>query len=106
MCKFLDRTKRMFKTEEILSKPNGGKLFSKLGLSDAYLQIQVEDECTKLLTINTYKGLYKFNWFTFGIKVAPTISLQVKDAVLAECNFMMAYLDDILIKNECRDQHV
>ncbi|XP_014791352.1 uncharacterized protein K02A2.6-like [Octopus bimaculoides] len=59
--------------EEIFSKLNGDKLFSKLDLSDAYLQTQMEDDCTKLLTINTHKSLYKFNRLPFGIKVVPAM---------------------------------
>ena len=49
------------------------KIFSKLDLSDAYLQVKVEEECSKLLAINKRKGLYKFNLLPFGLKVSPNI---------------------------------
>lgn len=45
--------------EEIFNKLNGGKIFSKIDLSDAYLQIEVDEESSKLLCINAHKGLYK-----------------------------------------------
>ena len=32
--------------EEIFAKLNGGKIFSKLNLSDAYLQISLKEKCT------------------------------------------------------------
>ena len=59
--------------EEIFTKLDGGKFFPKIDLSDAYLQILVEEECSKLLCINTHRGLYKIGRFPFGVKVAPTI---------------------------------
>ena len=35
-------------------------MFSKIDLSDAYLQIEVDEESSKLLNINTHRGLYKY----------------------------------------------
>lgn len=83
---------------------NGGKYFSNLELSDAYLQ--VDEKCSKLLSINTHKGLYKFNWLTSGIKLSPGIFQQVMDKMLSGLCFAIAYLDDILIKPENREQDI
>ena len=47
--------------EEIFANLNGRRIFSKLDLSEAYLQIPVEEKCAELLTINTHRGLYKVN---------------------------------------------
>ena len=41
--------------EETFSNLNGGCIFSKLDLSEAYLQIPVEEKCAELLTINTLR---------------------------------------------------
>ena len=53
-----DHTYPLATSEEIFSKLNGGKVFSKIDLLEAYLQVKVE-ECTKYLTIHTYRGLYR-----------------------------------------------
>ena len=53
------------------NKLNGGKAFSKIDLSEAYLQIPVEENSSKLLCINKHRGLYKFDRLVFRIKVAP-----------------------------------
>ena len=45
--------------EEIFTKLRGRKIFSKINLSDTNLQIPVNEECSKLLCINTYRGLFK-----------------------------------------------
>ena len=85
--------------EEIFANLNGGCLFSKLDLSEAYLQIPVEEKCAELLTINTRRGLYKMNRLQYGIKVAPTIFQKIMYTMLADLDFATTYLDDILIKN-------
>ena len=46
--------------EEVFTKLNGGKIFSKVNLNDAYLQIPVDENSSKLLCINTHRGLFKF----------------------------------------------
>ena len=95
-----DHTYTLPSPEDIFASLNEGKIFSKLDLSDAYLQVKVEDECSKLLTINTHNGLYKFNRLPFGLKVSPSIFLQIMDTMLAGLDFATAYLDDILIKSK------
>ena len=37
---------------------NGGRIFSKLDLSEAYLQIPMEEKCAELLAINTHFQSY------------------------------------------------
>ena len=53
------------RSEDISVKLNGGKFFSKINLSDAYLQILVEEESSKLLYTITHRGLYKFKHLPF-----------------------------------------
>ena len=86
--------------EEIFSKLNGGKVFSKIYLSEAYLQVKVEEECKKYLTIHTHRGLYRLRQLPFGLKVAPSLFQQIMDTMFSGLEYAMAYLDDILIKSE------
>ena len=37
----------------------GGKKFTTLDLSQAYLQVELEEPAQKLAVINTHKGLYR-----------------------------------------------
>lgn len=60
-------------SEEIFNKLNGGKVFSKMDLREAYLQIPVEAECSKLPCINIHRELYKFERLAFGVNVVPAI---------------------------------
>ncbi|KAK6059211.1 hypothetical protein COOONC_03164 [Cooperia oncophora] len=38
---------------------NGGQKFSKMDLSDAYMQLELEAESKKYTTINTHKGMFE-----------------------------------------------
>ncbi|XP_055622286.1 uncharacterized protein K02A2.6-like [Toxorhynchites rutilus septentrionalis] len=47
--------------DDIFSKLNGCEYFSIIDPSDAYLQVEVDDDSMNLLTNNTYRGLFRFN---------------------------------------------
>ena len=88
----------------IFAKLSGGKVFSKLDLCEAYLQIPVNEEYGKYLTIKMLKGLYRFNRLPFRIKISPGTFQQIMDTLLNDIDFAIAYLD-IFIKSESREQH-
>ena len=90
----------LYSPEDLFAKLNGGKFFSKIDLSDAYLQIPVEEESSKLLFMNTHQGLYKFEGLPFEVKVAPAIFQQVMDTMMSGLDFSVAYLDDILMNSK------
>ncbi len=46
---------------------SGGQKFSKVDLSQAYLQMHVEEQSREMLTINTHKGLFRYCRLPFGI---------------------------------------
>jgi hypothetical protein len=49
----------------------GSKVFSKIDLSHAYAQLNVDKESQEYLTINTHKGLYGYSKLPYGVKSAP-----------------------------------
>ena len=59
--------------EELFAALNNCQHFTKLDLSEAYLQIELGEESKKYLVINTRKGLYRFNRLPYGIASAPAI---------------------------------
>ena len=91
--------------EEIFNKLNGGKIFSKIDLSDAYLQIPLSENSSRILCINTHRGIFRFNRLPFGVKVAPAIFQQIMDTMLSDLDFAIAYLDDILLTSQNAEEH-
>ena len=61
------------KIEDLLAKLAGGKLFTKLDMSQAYPQLLLDEESKKFVVINTHRGLYRFNRLPFGVALAPVI---------------------------------
>lgn len=53
--------------EKNLAKKASGTNHSKIDIREAYMHIKVSEETSKLLTINTSKGLYKVNWLRYGM---------------------------------------
>ncbi len=83
--------------EDLFASLAWGQCFSKLDLSHAYLQMRVEEESTKFLTISTQKGLFQYNCIPFGITSAPAIFQRALDQVLHGLPNVHCYLDDILV---------
>ena len=48
------------KIEDIFATLEGGKVFTKLDLSQAYQQLKLDAESQKYLVINTHKGLFRY----------------------------------------------
>lgn len=91
--------------EDIFAKLTGSKYFSHIDLSDAFLQIEVDDQSKELLIINTHIGLFKYNRLTFGIKTAPTIFQQVMDQLTSTMKGVVTYMDDIFIYGNTKETH-
>ena len=82
--------------EEIFTALNGGEKFTKLDLSEAYLQIALDEQSRNLVVINTHKGLYHFTQLPYGVASAPAIFQQIMDQILPQREGIICYLDDIL----------
>ncbi|XP_055604664.1 uncharacterized protein K02A2.6-like [Uranotaenia lowii] len=72
-------------------------VFSQIDLSDAFLQVEVEDGSKSLLTINTHRGLYRYNRLTPGVKAAPGAFQQIVDQMLTGLVHTSGYLDDVVV---------
>ncbi|RXN04226.1 putative protein K02A2.6-like protein [Labeo rohita] len=92
--------------EDLFASLAGGQLFSKLDLSNAYLQMPVAQESRKLLTISTQKGLFCYNRLPFGIAPAPALFQKAMDQVLLGIPNTHCYLDDILITGRNDAEHL
>ncbi|XP_055527925.1 uncharacterized protein K02A2.6-like [Wyeomyia smithii] len=60
---------------------------------------------SKLLTINTHRGIYKVNCLTPGVKAAPGAFQQVVDAMLAGLQHTSEYIDDIVVGGLTENTH-
>ena len=59
--------------EDILATLGSGTVFSKIDLSNAYQQMELNPESKHCLTVNTHKGLYAYQRLAYGIASAPAL---------------------------------
>ena len=83
--------------EDVFASLAGGKVFSKLDLSHAYLQLPVAEDSQPLRTVNTHKGLYRYLRLPFGVSSAHAIFQRTMETLLQGLHHVCVYLDDILI---------
>ena len=67
------------RVDELFVDLSGGKLFTKLDMSSAYLQLPSSNEA---YVTNTYKGLLQFNHLPFGVSSAPAIFQRTMETLL------------------------
>ena len=91
--------------EEIFAVVCKSKIFSKIDLKDAYLQLPIDEESQKLLVINTSKGLFKYKRLPFGVSSAPAIFQRFMSQLLMNVEGVIAFLDDIFIGGETQEEH-
>ena len=92
--------------EDIFASLSGGERFTKIDLTQAYLQLEVDEESKKYLTINTHKGLCRYNKLLFGIASAPAIWQRTIDQILQRLEGVYCTLDDMVITGKNDKEHL
>ena len=92
--------------EDLFATLSGGTIFTKLDLSQAYLQVQLDDESAKYTTINTHQGLYQYRRLPFGVASAPALFQKLMDTVLQGIPGVICYIDDILLSSADESTHM
>lgn len=92
--------------EELFHKLQGGQFFTKVDLSDAYLQVELSEESKKLMVINTHSGLFQYQRLPFGVASAPGIFQRLMEEVTAGIPMCAVYLDDVIITGLNDDDHL
>ena len=85
---------------------NGGVLFSKLDIRQAYNNLELRECDRKLTTINTTKGLYLWTRLPYGVSSSTAIFQQTMDKVLQGLKGVVCRVDDILITGRTDEEHL
>uniref|UniRef100_A0A5S6Q766 RNA-directed DNA polymerase n=1 Tax=Trichuris muris TaxID=70415 RepID=A0A5S6Q766_TRIMR len=92
--------------EELITKLNGGTLFSVIDLKDAYLQMMVSPDSRKYLVIATHRGYFRYKRLPFGLSFAPALFQKTMEKILAGIDGVAVYIDDIIITGCNERQHM
>lgn len=92
--------------DDIFASFSGGKKFSKIDITQAYLAMEIVPEYRKYVTISTPLGLFEYNRLVFGISDAPAKWQRVMDEILDGIPYTKCILDDIIISGPNDDEHL
>ncbi len=93
------------KTEDLLTCLRGGDKFTKLDFSHAYNQLMLDEESKNAVTINTHKGLFRYNRLPYGVSSAPGIFQRTIENLLQGIPRVIARVDDVLLTGVDDDEH-
>lgn len=85
---------------------SGGEKFTKLDLSHAYQQLELDEETREYLTINTHRGLFRPTRLQYGVHSATGIFQREMDRRLRHIPRTKVRVDDILISGKDDEEHL
>lgn len=94
------------KPDDLFASLAGGNKFTTLDLSQAYLQLQLDEESAHLTTVNTHRGLYQYTRLPFGVSSAPALFQKTMDTILQGIPNVICYIDDILVTGSNDEEHL
>src|SRR6185369_1716846 len=94
--------------DELLDKLVDAKYFTKIDLCSGYYQIRIKREDTLKTAFRTRYGHYEFLVMPFGLTNAPATFMTLMNDVFHEYldNFVIIYLDDILVYSHTKKEHI
>jgi hypothetical protein len=96
------------RTEDLLNKLGGSKIFSVMDLKSAYHQIPLEESSKEKTAFTTRKNQYCFQSMPFGISNATSCLTKILSKAFTgyAFKFLLCYLDDILCYSNNVDDHI
>ena len=87
--------------DELFIKIQSGMKYSKVDLSRAYLQVELNEESQKFCVINTCKGRRQYTRMPYGIKPASGIFQKLIENQLNDIP-MIFWFQEVMIQNICK----
>ncbi|XP_061724707.1 uncharacterized protein K02A2.6-like [Cydia pomonella] len=93
------------KIDDLMVSLSGACYFSKIDLSQAYNQIELDDS-KKYTVINTHRGLYRYNRLVYGLSSSPGIFQRIMCNLLKGIPNVEIFLDDVIIGGKTKQEHL
>ena len=92
-------------SQECFAAIAGGVKFSKVDLTDAYLQLKLDEPSQSIMTINTCKGLFKVLRLMYGFASASAIFQRFMEQLLKGIDGITVLQDDVLVSGRSNSEH-
>ena len=94
------------KAEDLFTTLMGGQTFTKLDLTNADAQMELDDDSKPCPCINTHRGLHMYNRCPFGIHSAAPIFQRKMETLLKTVPKTVVFQDDILVTGKSQQEHL
>lgn len=91
--------------DDYMAKLGRGRMWSKLDIKEAFLQMELDEDSRDATTFITRRGLYRFKRLPFGLVTAPELFQKAMDETLSGCEGTVWYLDDVLVEGRDLKEH-
>lgn len=94
--------------DELLDRLAGAKFFTSLDLASGYWQIRIEEADVEKTAFQTRYGAFEFLVMPFGLTNAPSAFQRLMNQIFgaATDDFLLVYLDDLLIFSKTWEDHI
>lgn len=92
--------------DELFEDMAGGEHFSKIDLTQAYLQMEVEEESRECLTLSTPIGLLRPKRLMFGVASAPSTFQREMTKLLGHIPGTKIFIDDVEVSGPTFELHL
>ena len=72
-------------------------------MSHAYQQLLLDEDSKEYVTVNTHKGLFRYNRLVFGVASSPAIFQRTMDNLLQGILHVAVCLDNILVTGKTEE---
>jgi hypothetical protein len=104
--KAISREKHPMPTvEDLMADLNSSVVFSKLDLSNAYHQLELDEESRYITTFSTHVGLRRYKRLLFGVNAASEIFQKKIADLLADIPGAKNLSDDIIVHGKSQADH-
>ena len=92
--------------DELLYQVTACMIFTALDLTGGYNQVKLDPEFAKYVNIVLPFGTYQYNVMPQGLKTSVEAFQGLMRAILGDLEFVLIYLDDILILSKSPAEHI
>jgi hypothetical protein len=92
--------------DEIWSRLNGSRWYSKMDLSKGFWQLPLKEECRDVTSFISPRGLFRYKYLPFGLSISPAWFTKMMRKLLDGAEQVEHFFDDILAHTESWEEHL